>query len=152
MPVPLPLEFRRCAVEPACTSDKSLAEVAVELGISRSCPQNWVRQAKVDTGGDAGGLTSAEKKEPAELRRRDRQLEVENEVLKRAAAYFARENVLPKWSSGWSASRPATGFPCRWLAGYQVCRRRAITSGWDVRSRRARVAEQGVDENGPRHP
>jgi transposase-like protein len=41
-------------------------------------------------------LTSAEKKELAELRRRNRQLEMEVDVLKRAAAYFARENVLPK--------------------------------------------------------
>lgn len=41
-------------------------------------------------------LTSVEKKELSELRRKNRQLEMENEILKRAAAYFARESVLPK--------------------------------------------------------
>jgi transposase len=53
-------------------------------------------QADADDSGGADRLTTAEKKELAELRRRNRQLEMENEILKRAAAYFARENVLPK--------------------------------------------------------
>jgi transposase len=96
MPVLFSSEFRQRAVELARTSDRPLVEVAKELGISRSCLQNWVRQAKVDTGDDSCGLSSAEKEELAELRRRNRQLEMENDVLKRAAAYFARENVLPK--------------------------------------------------------
>lgn len=96
MPVPLPAEFRQRAVELARTSDKPQAEVAKELGISRSCLQNWIRQANTDENGSSTELTSAEKKELAELRRKNRQLEAENEILKRAAAYFARENVLPK--------------------------------------------------------
>ena len=96
MPTPLPAEFRQRAVELARTSDKPLAEVAKELGISRSCLQNWIRQARADAGEAAGTLSSAEKKELTELRRRNRQLEMENDVLKRAAAYFARENILPK--------------------------------------------------------
>ena len=53
-------------------------------------------QADADTNGSTIRLTSAEKKELAELRRKNRQLEMENEILKRAAAYFARENILPK--------------------------------------------------------
>ena len=53
-----------------------------------------MRQADADDG-RAERLTSAEKKEIAELRRRNRQLELENDILKRAAAYFARDNVLP---------------------------------------------------------
>jgi transposase-like protein len=96
MPVPFPSEFRQRAIALARTSDKPLGEVARELGISRSCLQNWIRQEKADAGDGATGLSSAEKKELAELRRRNRQLEMENDVLKRAAAYFARENVLPK--------------------------------------------------------
>jgi transposase-like protein len=53
-------------------------------------------QADADENGGTERLTSAEKKELAELRRRNKQLEMENDILKRAAAYFARENVLPK--------------------------------------------------------
>lgn len=96
MPVPFPPEFRQRAIELACTSDQPLGEVAKELGISRSCLQSWIRQAKADAGEDAAGLKATEKQELTELRRRNRQLEMENDVLKRAAAYFARENVLPK--------------------------------------------------------
>lgn len=97
MPAPHPPEFRRRAVELARHGDKPLIQLAKDLGVSRSCLQNWMRQAEVDEkGGDAQRLTSVEKKELAELRRRNKQLEMENEILKRAAAYFARENVLPK--------------------------------------------------------
>ncbi|TDD81523.1 transposase [Actinomadura rubrisoli] len=102
MPSPHPLEFRRRAVEVARQGDKSVVQLAKDLGISRSCLQNWVNRADADTNKadsgdkDAGRLTNAEKKELVELRRRNRQLETENEILKRAAAYFARENVLSK--------------------------------------------------------
>lgn len=96
MPAPHPVEFRRRAVQLARTGDKPVGALAKELGISESCLRNWLAQADADDGGSADRLTSAEKKELAELRRRNRQLEVENEILKRAAAYFARENVLPK--------------------------------------------------------
>lgn len=97
MPAPHSPEFRRRAVELARHGDKPQSELAKDLGISRSCLQNWIRQADVDEkGGDGQRLTSSEKKELAALRRRNKQLELENEILKRAAAYFARENVLPK--------------------------------------------------------
>jgi transposase len=94
MPVPFPSEFRQRAIELARTSDKSLGDVATELRISRSCLQNWIQQDKADAGHSSSGLSGVEKKELAELPKRNRQLE--NDVLKRAAAYFARENVLPK--------------------------------------------------------
>jgi transposase-like protein len=96
MPAPHPPEFRQRAVELAQTGTKPIAVVAKELRISESCLRNWMAQADADAGGRADRLTSAEKKELAELRRRNRALEMENDILKRAAAYFARENVLPK--------------------------------------------------------
>jgi transposase len=68
---------------------------AKDLGISESCLRNWMAQADADENGGPR-LTSAEKKELAELRRKNRLLEQENEIQRRAAAYFARENVLPK--------------------------------------------------------
>lgn len=82
--MPFPPEFRQRAIELARTSDKSLGDVAAELGISRSCLQNWIRQEKADAGDNSAGMSSSEKKELAELRRRNHQLEMENDVLKRA--------------------------------------------------------------------
>jgi transposase len=96
MPAPHPVEFRQRAVELARQGVKPVAQIAKDLGISESCLRNWMAQADADDIGSPVKLTSAEKKELAELRRRTRQLELENEILKRAAAYFARENVLPK--------------------------------------------------------
>ena len=97
VPAPHPPEFRRRAVELAREGTKPVAELAKDLGISQSCLRNWMTQADTDENGDrATRLTSAEKKELAELRKKNRQLEMENEILKRAAAYFARENILPK--------------------------------------------------------
>jgi transposase len=96
MPAPHPPEFRLRAVELARQGGKPVAKIATGLGISESCLRNWMAQADADDNGSPVKLTSAEKKELAELRRRARQLELENEILKRAAAYFARENVLPK--------------------------------------------------------
>lgn len=96
MPAPHPPEFRQRAVDLARLGEKPVAALAKDLGISESCLRNWMAQADADQNGHATRLTSGEKKELAELRRKNRQLELENEILKRAAAYFARENVLPK--------------------------------------------------------
>jgi len=92
---PHPPEFRRRAVQLASERAKPLAEIAKDLRISESCLRNWLAQADVDENGSATELTSKEKKELVELRRDKRRLEMEVEILKRAAAYFARENVLP---------------------------------------------------------
>ncbi|WP_203567166.1 transposase [Aestuariimicrobium ganziense] len=72
-----------------------MARVARDLGISESCLRRWMVQDEVD-GGRAEGLGSAEKGELVELRRRNRVLETEIEILKRASAHFAWENVLPQ--------------------------------------------------------
>jgi transposase len=84
-----PPEFRQRAVQLAREGASPVAKIAKDLGISESCLRNWMAQADAD---DNGGprLTTAEKKELAELRRRNRVLEQENEILRRAAAYFAR--------------------------------------------------------------
>ena len=95
MPPPHPAEFRRRAIELARQRTKPIAEVAKDLRISESCLRNWVGQADADERGSQTRLTSAEKEELAQLRRDKRRLELEVEILKRAAAYFARENVLP---------------------------------------------------------
>jgi transposase len=95
VPPPHPAEFRRRAIELARARTKPMAEVAKDLRISESCLRNWVAQADADERGSRIRLSSDEKKELAQLRRDKRRLELEVEILKRAAAYFARENILP---------------------------------------------------------
>jgi transposase len=95
VPAPHPAEFRRRAVELARERTKPIAELAKDLRISESCLRNWLAQADIDESGSETRLTSANKKELAALRRDKRRLELEVDILKRAAAYFARENVLP---------------------------------------------------------
>jgi transposase-like protein len=95
MPRPHPAEFRQRAVELARLGDKPVAQIAEDLGISDSCLRNWLRQADIDEG-RRDGLTTMERDELVAVRREARTLKMENEILKRAAAYFARENVLPK--------------------------------------------------------
>ena len=95
MPRPHPLEFRQRAVELARLGDKPVSEIARDLGISDSCLRGWMKQADVDEG-RRPATSSTEHDELVALRRETRTLRLENEILKRAAAYFARENVLPK--------------------------------------------------------
>jgi transposase len=75
-----------------------------------------MHQADADENGSGDRLSSSEKKEHSELRRHNRRLEPENDILKRVATYFARKNVLPKSSSRWSASSPTTESRSRWPA------------------------------------
>jgi transposase len=95
MPAAKPPEFRRRAVELARGGDQPVARIAKDLGISESCLRRWMAIDDVDSGRKEG-TSSDERKELVELRRRNRVLEMEIEILKRASAYFARENVLPK--------------------------------------------------------
>jgi transposase len=95
MPAPHPPEFRARAVELARERAKPMAQIAKDLGISEGCLRNWLHQADVDSG-TREGLTTSERAELVKLRRENRTLAMEIEILKRAAAYFAKENVLPK--------------------------------------------------------
>jgi transposase len=95
VPAPHPLEFRRRVIELARVGEQPIAVVAKQLSISESCLRNWIAQADTDERGSDSRLSSAEERELTALRRDKRRLEMENEILKRAAAYFARENVLP---------------------------------------------------------
>lgn len=94
MPAAKPKEFRARALDLVRQGERP-AQVAQDLGISESCLRRWMAQDDVDAGRRVG-VTTGEHKELVALRRRNRVLEMEVEILKRASAYFARENVLPK--------------------------------------------------------
>jgi transposase len=86
-------EFKAEAVKLVIEQKRSVLSVAKELGIYDSVLGDWVRQAQADAGrGRPGALTTSEKQELAELRRKVKQLEMEKEILKKAAAFFAKEN------------------------------------------------------------
>ncbi len=93
MPKPYPAEFRRDVVAVA-RQGGSIAAIAKDFGITESCLRNWLKKADVEDG-VRPGFTSAEAAEVRELKRRNRQLEQEVEILRRAAAYFAKD-ISPK--------------------------------------------------------
>ena len=84
-------QFRRDAVELYRSSGRSLQRLAVELGISRGSLANWVKQADVDVG-RREGLSSDEREELRRLRRELKVVTEEREILKKAAAFFAKES------------------------------------------------------------
>jgi transposase-like protein len=85
------VEFRRDAVEIVRSSDKSIAEVARELGIYDSSLGNWVRQDQIDRG-EREGVSSDEQQELLELRWENAHLRMERELLKRAVAFWVKES------------------------------------------------------------
>jgi transposase len=94
MPKAFPSEFRRDVVAVARKGEAPLSQIARDFGISESCLHRWLRIADVDDG-FRPGTTSTESAELRELRKRNKLLEQENEILRRAAAYFAKE-ISPK--------------------------------------------------------
>ncbi|MCX4612807.1 MULTISPECIES: transposase [Streptomyces] len=85
-------EFKRDAVALALSSDKTVTEVARDLGVSPEGLRGWVKQAKIDRGeGPAGALTTAEREELVRLRRELAEAKKANEILVKAAAFFAKE-------------------------------------------------------------
>jgi transposase len=90
-----PLEFRQEAVRLVLTTDKTMLSVAQDLGISEKTLGNWVRAEKAGKARDAlpGALNESEREELRRLRAENRELRQEREILRKAAAYFAKETT-----------------------------------------------------------
>ncbi len=86
-----PPEFRRRAVELARERAKPISQIAADIGISESCLRNWLARADIDEGRKQG-VTTSELEELVRLRRENRVLRMEKEILGKAAAFFATEN------------------------------------------------------------
>ena len=87
-------EFKAETVRLVLEGGKTVAEVARDLDLTESAVRVWVRQAQVDRGqGKPGELTTAEREELQRLRREVKALRLEREILKKAAAFFAKENA-----------------------------------------------------------
>lgn len=98
MPKAFGKEFKQRAIDLVLVDGGRTKVVAAQVGISQSCLDGWVRQAKIDQGKlpVSVGLTSEELRELAALRRENKRLKEDLDIVKRAAALFARDNVLPK--------------------------------------------------------
>jgi len=100
MPAPYPQEFRDDVVRVARNREpgQKLSVIEKDFGISESCLTNWMRQADVEDG-SRPGTTREESSELRDLRRRNRPLEQENEILRRAAAYLSQASLPGKGST-----------------------------------------------------
>ena len=87
-------EFKAEAVKLATQPGQSIGRVAKNLALTETALRSWVKQAVTDAGnGHAGALTTAEKQELVELRKQVRQLTMEREILRKATAFFAKEQM-----------------------------------------------------------
>ena len=94
-----PPEFRRRILE-LVRSGRSLNSISAEFKVARQSIMNWVKQEDLDAGRRDDGLTTDERKELTTLRRENKRLKLEAEILSKAAAWFAREtNAVPNKSS-----------------------------------------------------
>jgi transposase-like protein len=94
MPAPYPAEFRADVVRVARKREATFAQIAKDFGISEATLHAWIKKADVEDG-VRPGLKDADAAEMRELKKRIRVIEQENEILRRAAAYFAKE-LRPK--------------------------------------------------------
>jgi transposase len=94
MPKAFPDEFRQTVIETAKTSAEPKTKIAADFGISESCLHRWLQLDGIEAG-ERPGQTHAEREEVRELKRRVKVLEEENLILRRAAAFFAKE-ITPK--------------------------------------------------------
>ena len=86
-------EFKAEAVRLCKLGDRSIAQVAVDLDLTETALREWVKRADIDAGnGPPGALTTDEREELARLRRDIKRLTMEREILKKAAAFFAKES------------------------------------------------------------
>ncbi len=91
---PYPAAFRAEAVRLARGSDKSIPALAADLGVSSEALRHWLRQADADEGrGQLGARTTDEREELRRLRRENHVLKQEREILRKAAAFFAKETL-----------------------------------------------------------
>ena len=97
MPKPFPMEFREDVVRVARARDSktTIEQVARDFGVHPQTLQTWLRKADVEDGVKPG-VTEEQNAELRELKRRNRLLEQENEVLRRAAAYLSQANLPGK--------------------------------------------------------
>jgi transposase len=86
-----PPEFKAEAVQMVRSSGRSIPQIAKDLGISGTSLRNWVKQSEIDQG-EQEGLTTQEREELNRLRRENKLLKQERDFLKKAAAFFARED------------------------------------------------------------
>jgi transposase len=94
-----PLEFRNKIVELA-RAGRNPDELAVEFKLARQTVRNWIKRDDLDAGRRNDGVTSEERAELVKLRKENKQLRVEREILSKAAAWFAQEtNVVGKKST-----------------------------------------------------
>jgi transposase len=93
MPRPYPKEFREGALQLVREGERPVAEIARSLGIAESCLRRWMKQAELDGGKRDDGLTTGEREELRRLRRENARLKQEKEILRKAAAFFAREEI-----------------------------------------------------------
>jgi transposase-like protein len=87
-------EFKAEAVRLCRVGDRSIGQVSRDLDLTEGALREWVKRADVEVGqGPPGALTTVEREELGTLRKQVKRLEMEREILKKAAAFFAKENT-----------------------------------------------------------